>query len=399
MNEFPILTKYGLNDKILGNLNLMFLEDSANMISGKLDKYILGRITAQFSGVFRLITEKGEILAENSGKITFNAESQTQLPVIGDWVLCRVSKNCDHGVIETIVPRANRVVRKKAGKRFHPQVIAANIDLIVITSALDNEYNPARIERYLTLCSEACIDAILVFNKADLKIKKSETEFFDSVREQFPKNRCIFVSAMTGYGMDKFEEVMLPGMTITFLGSSGVGKSSLINHLANDEIARTSEIRESDSRGRHTTTHKEMFLLSNQAILIDNPGMREVGLWGEAEDLTTNFDDITVFVKSCRFSDCTHKCEPGCAVIEALENKKISSKRYDAFIKQQGEISSLNKKKALMESKHRRSSAAKCYIKNNSTNSNSTPKSKENSKKKNKKLSKVIKNMKKRDIK
>ena len=292
-----------------------------------------------------VISPQGEMLAEVSGRYRHEAEEKSDFPVVGDWVAVTPRPGDERATVHALLPRSSAFVRKAAQgsgarhTRAQQQVVAANIDMALIVMALDHDFNVRRLERYLTLAWGGGVQPVVVLNKADLcaelPARVAETE---AAAIGVP---VIAVSAETGTGMEALHAVLLPGRTAALLGSSGVGKSTLINRLLGSAHMATAAVRADDSRGRHTTTHRELVVIPSGALLIDNPGMREVGLVGTEEDLGAAFSDIDELVHECRFSDCTHATEPGCAVRAAREQGDLSEDRYQSWRKLQKELAYL----------------------------------------------------------
>lgn len=299
--------------------------------------FIPARIISQHSNLYKVITDKGEYLAEKSGKLEYFAENEKELPVIGDWVLVDIFDQENKAVIHEIIPRKTSFSRKKAGKSFEEQVIAANTDLVFIITGLDHNYNLSRLERYLSIIDKTKIKPALIFNKTDLirSTKKIQKE----VKERIPDIEQLFVSAKKKRGFDDLYPLLKKGKTVCFLGSSGVGKSSIINILMDKEVIKVQEVRQIDSKGRHTTSSKQMFLLPSGSIVIDTPGIREFGLIGDKEEnINEAFPDILELAKYCRFRDCSHEVEPDCAVRDALIKNELQESRYNSYIKLKKEI-------------------------------------------------------------
>ncbi|MGE5402482.1 MAG: ribosome small subunit-dependent GTPase A [Ignavibacteriales bacterium] len=301
-----------------------------------------GRIAVENKHRYVVLCEYGELNAEVSGKLLFMSESVSELPKVGDWVLMSVFPDENKGIIHHCLDRKTRFSRKQAGMKFEEQIIAANIDILFIVQGLDNNYNLRRLERYLVMAKNGNIEPVIILSKADLcnsiEVKVREVEQIAG------GNRILTVSAYSGQGIDQLESIVSKNLTCAFVGSSGTGKSTLINTLAGEHLQHTSETREKDSRGRHTTTKRELIILSNGGILIDTPGMREFYLWAVDDSLEETFNEIEIISQNCMFSDCRHLVEKGCAVLEALDNGTISRERYNSYVK-------LSKEREFLESK------------------------------------------------
>jgi len=290
-----------------------------------------GRIAAEYKGMYKILSKKGKYLGEISGKMRFNEE----YPAVGDWVVF-AEMDAERAIIYSLLTRQNKFSRTAAGKTGKEQLIAANIDLIFIVTSFNNDFNIKRLERYLTLVNSSGAEAIIVVNKIDLaenvKEKLKELDRFKN------KNKIITVSALTGNNMEKIRDKINQNKTAAFLGSSGVGKSTIINYLLKNNVQEVRSIREDDSRGRHTTTNREMFILKDRGILIDTPGMREIQLLEDESGLKETFSVIEKLALHCKFSDCQHQSEPGCAVKSALAEGEIEKSQLDNYFKLQREI-------------------------------------------------------------
>jgi ribosome biogenesis GTPase len=271
----------------------------------KSDGCVPGRVLSQQRGLWRVAGDFEECWAEPSGKFRKESEGGGDWPTVGDWVSLELQAGQTSALIQHILPRRSRFVRKVAGKQIAEQVIVANIDVALIVVALDGDFNVRRIERYMAQCWESGARPAIVLNKADACAK---TRDLASEIEGIAMGASVFVvSAKTGDGLEALKASLRKGQTIVFLGSSGVGKSTLVNRLLEQERQLTHAVRESDSRGRHTTTSRELFLLPNGAMIIDTPGLRELQLWNAAEGLTETFADVDELLSHCRFTDCQHR--------------------------------------------------------------------------------------------
>jgi ribosome biogenesis GTPase / thiamine phosphate phosphatase len=302
----------------------------------------VGRVSVEYRGMYRLLTEHGEKLAEVSGKYRHQALAREDYPAVGDWVVYRKLPEDDKAVILHTLPRFSKFSRKTAGLETTEQILATNIDTVFLVNALNNDFNPRRIERYLLMAWESGANPVIILSKADLcddledKINEVEQVAFGVP--------IIAVSSVMGDGLDLLSPYITTGKTVALLGSSGVGKSTLINVLFGDEVQLTKEVREQDDRGRHTTTHRELFILPSGGILIDTPGMREFQLWDTAGGLETNFQDIENFALECQFRDCSHENEPNCAVRLAIEDRRLTEGRYASYKKLQRELAYIERK-------------------------------------------------------
>ena len=296
------------------------------------------RVTSEHRGECRVLSEAGEMRAEVSGRLKHDAAGRLDLPAVGDWVLCH-ERSGGEATIVAVFPRRSAFVRKAVGARAVEQVVAANVDTIFVVTGLDNDFSARRIERYLTLTWESGASPVVVLNKADLAddlaARVAEVE---RVAAGAP---VVAISAAEG-SVESLVEWLRPGETVALLGSSGVGKSTITNRLLGGDAQRTAAVREHDSGGRHTTTHRELFLLPSGALLVDTPGMREVQLWGAGDEgLREAFDDVDQLARECRFTDCRHEAEPGCAVAAALAAGEIDGARVASYHALQRELASL----------------------------------------------------------
>ncbi len=313
--------------------------------------YSAGRISEEHKHLYHVLTECGELLAKVSGKLLHDSKSRGELPAVGDWVAISARPAEGTATIHAILPRLSKFTRKIAGKTIEEQVIAANINTIFLVNGLDNDFNLRRIERYLTLAWESGANPVIVLNKADLcddiaqKVALAET-----VALGVPVH---VVSAVTGQGLEELPAYLSSGVTVAFLGSSGTGKSTLINALFGEAVQDVGEVRQGDNRGRHTTTFRKLIVLPSGGIVIDTPGLRELQLWGSDEGLNGAFSDIELLAEHCRFADCRHENEPGCAVRQALEEGAIDIKRYESYLKLQSELTYLADKKEYLERKEK----------------------------------------------
>lgn len=280
---------------------------------------------------YLLYSAFGQLKAEIKGKIRFEALSMADFPVVGDWVAAQMRPEGNAAVIKSILPRKSKFSRKVAGPITDEQVLVSNIDTAFLVNGLDGDYNLRRIERYLALAWESSANPVILLNKtdscSDLAQKLAEVE---SIAFGVP---IVTLSALKSEGIEGLRKFISRGATIGFIGSSGVGKSTIINRLIGEDKLKVGAVRESDGRGRHITTSREMILLSGGGIVIDNPGMRELQLWVDEEALDTTFGDVREFAAQCKFRDCEHSNEPGCAVREAIEAGRLDAKRFSGFLK------------------------------------------------------------------
>lgn len=305
------------------------------------------RVVRDHRGYFRVRTSEGERIATTAGRLKHQAQNPSELPAVGDFVALREAEEAGHqigrGVIQRILPRRTVFKRKAAGPLTVEQVVAANIDTVFIVCGLDSDYSPRRVERYLILARESGASAVVLLNKAD---KCSGPELpLEEVKALANDSPVHLIAAKHAQGLEALPPYLGAGQTIAFLGSSGAGKSTLINALLGEERQATREVREADSKGRHTTTERQMFRLRGGALAIDTPGMRELQLWSNTEEITGAFGDIEVLSERCRFRDCTHRSEPQCAVREAVESGVLPPERYQHFSKLRSEATAIEQLK------------------------------------------------------
>jgi ribosome biogenesis GTPase len=297
------------------------------------------RIAREDREAYLICTTAGLRLARVTGRLRHNAQSRADFPAVGDWVIADLPPGDGPAAIHAILPRRSLFARKAAGDNADQQVLAANIDTVFLVSGLDHDFNPRRIERYPTLAWESGAAPVIVLNKADvctdLPARLADVE---TVAFAVPIHA---VSAQDGRGVADLLVYLKPGATAALLGSSGVGKSSLINALLGEDRLRTAAVRADDSHGRHTTTHRELLLLPAGGVIIDTPGLRELQLWATDDALAGAFADIESLAADCRFRDCAHDTEPGCAIRAALSSGRLDAARYASYVKLKRELAYL----------------------------------------------------------
>lgn len=292
------------------------------------------RVFAQHRGEYRLIVPWGEATGVAPGRMLYAASGRRELPAVGDWVVIEPALDGPATVVG-ILPRRTCFVRRRAGKESGEQVIAANVDVAFIVTSLNQELSPRRIERYLVAVRESGAAPVVVLTKSDLCADVDAA--VEGIRESVSGTPIEVVSSVSGDGLEALRERLEPGRTVVLVGSSGVGKSTLINALAGSDLLATQDIRSADGKGLHTTRHREIFRLPDGVLLLDTPGVREFGLLEADEGLQETFDDVGALAGSCRFRNCTHTGEPGCAVREAIEAGTLSAERWASYEKLQKE--------------------------------------------------------------
>lgn len=301
--------------------------------TAKLNDFQIARVISVNKNNFVVSTGQKDVFAELTGKFLFNSDSSLDFPTVGDWVYIQLFDNDTLAIIHKIFPRKSLLKRKTPGKNIGYQLIAANIDTAIIMQSLDSNFNLRRLERYLVMINESNITPLIFLSKSDLiskdEIGKKKNDIYkiapDIKIEAFSNNNLIDI--------ENIKTHFVPAQTFCLLGSSGVGKTTLLNNLMHKELYKTQPIREKDGRGKHTTTRRELTVLENGSIIIDNPGMRELGIISMNSGLDNTFNEIAELSNQCRFKDCTHTVEKDCAILKAVEEGAISQERYNNYIK------------------------------------------------------------------
>ncbi|MDQ0900222.1 ribosome small subunit-dependent GTPase A [Paenibacillus sp. V4I7] len=304
--------------------------------------YQVGRVSLEHKHMYRVQTEVGEALAEVSGKMRHIALRREDYPAVGDWVVLSIREEEQRATIHAVLPRKSKFSRKVAGQVTEEQIVATNVDTVFLFTALNLDFNVRRIERYLVLAWESGANPVIVLSKADLcEDPEALAAEVAAVAVGVPIH---IISSAENRGLDELAAYISPGQTVALLGSSGVGKSTLVNRIYGKDILETGDIRSGDDKGKHTTTHRELITLPGGGILIDTPGMRELQLWDASEGLSTSFQDIEELAERCFFQDCKHENEPKCAVKEALDEGTLPVERFQSYVKLQKEIAYLARK-------------------------------------------------------
>ncbi|MDB4582565.1 ribosome small subunit-dependent GTPase A [Draconibacterium sp.] len=302
------------------------------LIPSEINEAELGRIIVEHKERYILQSTEGTFNAEITGNLRFTAESRADFPAVGDWVRF-IRMDEQNAVILEIFPRFSMLERQAVGKHGEIQIIATNIDYAFIVQAVGHDFNLKRLERYLTICHSAKIKPILILTKIDLIPVNEVENLIHQISERIKNVPLIALSNKTKVGYKQLNELMEASKTYCFIGSSGVGKSTIVNHLKDEQVLETNEISSSTNKGKHTTSHRELFVLPNKSIVIDTPGMREVGITDQSQGIELTYDQINELANQCRFSNCMHINEADCAVLEALENGELSEEVYENYQK------------------------------------------------------------------
>ncbi|OPA75130.1 ribosome small subunit-dependent GTPase A [Paenibacillus selenitireducens] len=314
------------------------------------------RVIAQHNDVYHLISENGEFTGKVTGRFRYATQYLKDYPVVGDFVQVELANASHHVLIHSVLQRKNSFSRKmpiSGGRKMkngvvdggitEEQVIASNLDVVFVMCGMDDNFNISRIERYLTLAKHQKLDVIILLNKIDL-CERPEA-YISQVNDIANGSLVLPISAANKMGLDRLATYMVEGKTIVFLGSSGVGKSTLLNSLLEDEVQATSQTSDYSGKGKHTTTHRQLFFHPSGCMIVDTPGMKELQLWAEDEDLDAVFADVVDLIAQCKFSNCTHRNEPDCALKPAIESGILSRERYTRYLTQWKELNRLHEKK------------------------------------------------------
>lgn len=297
-----------------------------------LKSFEVGRVISEHKERYIVKTEKGEFEAEITGNLWFSSKSREDFPAVGDWVAISIHDS-NFSIIHSILPRFSVIARQDIGKFGEVQIIATNVDYALLVQAADRDFNINRLERYLTICNSSKISPFIVLTKIDLIDEQRILEILEKIKARIINVPIVAISNESQDGYDELKAIIEKGKTYCMLGSSGVGKSTLLNNLSGKSLMRTDTISQNTNKGKHVTSHRALTLLENGGILIDNPGMREVGIADSSSGLEITFDKIIRLSQNCKFKDCTHTNEVGCSVIEAVAKGEIDQASYENYLK------------------------------------------------------------------
>ncbi len=303
----------------------------------KLERFRLARVIAVDRESCVVKDEGGETRAEVAGRLMYGAESPLDYPGTGDWVYAQYMDDDSFAIVHEVFPRKSVLKRKTSGKKTEHQLIAANIDTAFVVQSLDSDFSPRRLERYLTMIYDGGIRPVVLLSKSDLPSKTAVGEMTEEIRKVAPDVETVAFSNKKEEDVKRVEGLFVPGRTHCLLGSSGVGKTSLVNNLSEEDLYEVREVRKKDGKGRHTTTRRQMIFLRNGAMVVDTPGMRELGNIGALAGIEEAFKEIADLANLCRFADCTHTGEKGCAVLAAVEEGGISREHFQNYVKMKKE--------------------------------------------------------------
>ena len=300
------------------------------MRENNLSEFTVGRVTQEHRERYVVSTGDDEYEAEITGNLRFTADSRAVFPAVGDWVAMNLYDS-NSAIIHKVLPRKSVLERQAVGKTGEKQIISSNIDVALIIQSIDSNFNINRLERYLTICYASGIEPVLIISKIDLSSDAEIRSVMNNLEAREKRIKTILLSNISMKGMDEVMDFLQKGKTYCVVGSSGVGKSTLINNLLKKNILKTGSISESTNKGKHVTSHRELFVLENGGIIIDTPGMKELGMIENSDGVRTTFEEIFNLSLSCKFTDCTHSTEAGCAILEALNNGSIDQDTLENF--------------------------------------------------------------------
>ena len=332
------MEEFALNLTTLGFTN--FFEQQLQTLNT--ENKLVGRVILEHKHSYRVVTEQGELLATISGNYAHNAYVREHYPAVGDFVLVQKMPGEERAIIHHLFERKSLFKRKVAGGALEMQIVATNVDTVFLVMSLNDDFNIRRLERYLTAAWDSGAMPVIVLTKADLCDDPSR--FVKEIEQIAFGVDILIVSAVDGEGLDQLKHYVSEGKTVALLGSSGAGKSTLVNALIGNDVMKTSDIREDDAKGRHTTTHRELIVTPMGGNIIDTPGMRELQLYDQDDSLSATFEDVEEISTRCKYRDCQHKKEPGCGIQDALQTGELARERYANFLKLQKELAYLDRK-------------------------------------------------------
>ena len=335
----------GWNDYFASNFELLHQEFPSKFFPPEKTyraTMTVARVAVEHRNRYILYSEFGELSACITGKFRHQTRQPEDFPAVGDWVVISLRESEKSATIHSILPRRSKFSRQSIGAMTEEQIVAANVDTVFLVSGLDGDFNPRRIERYLIWAWESGANPVILLNKADLC--KNIEDCFNQVENIALGVPIITLSAANSQGLDALQPYLQQGKTVALLGSSGVGKSTITNQLKGEMVQAVKAVRQGDDRGRHTTTHRELILLPNGSLIIDTPGMREIQIWARENSLQSTFEDIETLAQKCRFRNCQHGQEPGCAIQEALQSGNLDYSRFLSYQKLQKELNYLSQK-------------------------------------------------------
>ena len=305
--------------------------------AGKIADHVLARVVSVHRDSYVVTRGDGEVFGECSGNLLYTSSSPLELPTTGDWVYADFYDDDSLAIIHGVVPRKTLLTRKTAGKQVDFQLIAANIEVAFVIQSMDHNLNPRRLERYLVMVNESGITPIILLSKCDLKSAEEVAEIKENISSVAPRTAVVAFSNMSGEGIAEIKSLLVRGKTYCLLGSSGVGKTTLLNTILGSEQFETQPVSRKESKGRHTTARRELVQLDNGALLIDTPGMRELGSISVGTGIDETFLDISELAEQCQFANCSHTIEKGCAILAAIKDGDLDEQRYKNFVKMKNE--------------------------------------------------------------